>query len=232
MSSETEPVIPDHIRAAIHAGHVGRIVIFCDRCNLQDEADYTGETKEVRLAAARKHLTEKGWRCDVNGDLCPACATAPAEREQEAPAPQISDGQCVLRTQAPTKPDDPRYDVRAAMEAAIPPFSFEQSTSQIVELVMQAAERVMAQYDQHLDDLNNYYTDGIEQGIAECERRSASCEAEVRRKVAGDIEALDREPFLTKVRDEPPLLVEPDERTVRGYRSALRDAARIARGES
>ena len=74
----SSPVIPEHIRAAIHAGHVALVVVFCDRCGVEDEGDYTGETKEVRLAAARRHLGEQGWLCNADGDLCPACRP-PAE---------------------------------------------------------------------------------------------------------------------------------------------------------
>lgn len=76
----SSPVIPEHIRAAIHAGHVALVVVFCDRCGVEDEGDYTGETKEVRLAAARRHLGGQGWLCNADGDLCPNCrpATGPA----------------------------------------------------------------------------------------------------------------------------------------------------------
>lgn len=68
-------VVPEHIRAAIHAGHVGQVVIFCDGCGVEEEGDYTGETREDRFAAARRHLAEaKGWGIVPGGDWCPACA--------------------------------------------------------------------------------------------------------------------------------------------------------------
>jgi hypothetical protein len=71
----TEPIVPDHIRAAIHAGHVGQVVIFCDECGTEECADYTGETREVRFAVARRHLAEsKGWAIADAYDLCPRCA--------------------------------------------------------------------------------------------------------------------------------------------------------------
>lgn len=69
------PVVPDHIRSAIHAGHVGQVVIFCDGCGIEEEGDYTGETRDIRFAAARKHLMDdEGWTCSAELDLCPACA--------------------------------------------------------------------------------------------------------------------------------------------------------------
>lgn len=68
--------IPDHIRAAIHAGHVGEVVIFCDnQCGREFSADFTGETQEVRFAAARKHLADtQGWKITDGQDLCPVCS--------------------------------------------------------------------------------------------------------------------------------------------------------------
>jgi hypothetical protein len=77
----TGSVVPDHIRAAIHAGHVGQVVIFCDGCGVEEVGDYTGATREIRFEAARRHLTEtKSWHSD-NEDLCPDClAVARADR--------------------------------------------------------------------------------------------------------------------------------------------------------
>lgn len=75
------PVIPDDIRAAIHAGHVGQVTIFCDECGFEDTADYTGETREDRFEAARRHLAAvTGWTIDDDEDLCPACSTAEAHK--------------------------------------------------------------------------------------------------------------------------------------------------------
>lgn len=71
----TGPAVPDHIAAAIAAGHVREVVIFCDVCGVQDRADYTGATSEVRIVAARQKLSENaGWSVTANADLCPACA--------------------------------------------------------------------------------------------------------------------------------------------------------------
>lgn len=71
--TETGSVVPDHIRAAIHAGHIGQVVIFCDGCGDEEEGDYIGETREDRFAAARRYLAKtKGW--DIGDyDLCPTC---------------------------------------------------------------------------------------------------------------------------------------------------------------
>lgn len=70
----TGSVVPDHIRAAIHAGHVGQVTIYCDACGVEETGDYTGETREVRFEAARWYLAEtKGWRIEPSYDGCPAC---------------------------------------------------------------------------------------------------------------------------------------------------------------
>lgn len=67
-------LVPDHIRAAIHAGHVGQVTIYCDECGIEDTADYTGETREIRFAVARQHLAQtKGWDIGDAYDLCPRC---------------------------------------------------------------------------------------------------------------------------------------------------------------
>jgi hypothetical protein len=72
----TSPV-PDDIRAAIHAGHVGQVCIYCDRCGTTEEMDCVGKTREDRFAAARGHLVEvKGWHCDPATDLCPDCKSS------------------------------------------------------------------------------------------------------------------------------------------------------------
>lgn len=64
-------LVPDHIRAAIHAGHIGQVVIFCDRCGVEARGDYTGETREIRFAAARRNLAETGWHIGSAYDGCP-----------------------------------------------------------------------------------------------------------------------------------------------------------------
>lgn len=69
----TDPVIPDHVRAAIHAGNVANVVIFCDVCNVEHRVDCIGETPNERIAAARHHLaTTAGWSIGTF-DLCPDC---------------------------------------------------------------------------------------------------------------------------------------------------------------
>jgi hypothetical protein len=70
----TGPIVPEHIRAAIHAGHVTLVVLFCDRCGLERRGDYIGVTTEDRLAAARAHAAEvAGWQIGQE-DVCPVCA--------------------------------------------------------------------------------------------------------------------------------------------------------------
>lgn len=69
-------VVSDDIRAAIHAGHIGQVTIFCDICGVEETGDYTGETKTIRFAAARRYLArEKGWSTEGD-DLCPTCTAA------------------------------------------------------------------------------------------------------------------------------------------------------------
>jgi hypothetical protein len=76
----TESAVPPHIRAAIAAGHVGQVTIFCDNCGYEETADYTGETKEIRFEAAREYLAEhKGWTVTADADLCPGVCAEPAE---------------------------------------------------------------------------------------------------------------------------------------------------------
>jgi hypothetical protein len=72
--NEGSPV-PDAIWEAIYAGHVASVVVFCDECGTEVRGDYTGETKEVRLATARQHLADtQGWRIEDNFDQCRKCA--------------------------------------------------------------------------------------------------------------------------------------------------------------
>ena len=87
------PVVPDHIRSAILAGHVGRVVIFCDGCGIEEEGDYTGESREVRFTAARGSLAEnKGWEITATTDLCRDCddalagAAGPPDQDRDTAA--------------------------------------------------------------------------------------------------------------------------------------------------
>lgn len=68
-----DPIVPD-IRDAIHAGHIGEVVVFCDGgCGTEHRAYYTGETKENRIATARRYLAaQEGWNIGEL-DLCPNC---------------------------------------------------------------------------------------------------------------------------------------------------------------
>ncbi|WP_033338877.1 hypothetical protein [Catenuloplanes japonicus] len=71
--------LTDDMRAAIDAGHVAQVVVFCDGCGVEHRADYTGADKHTRFAAARQHLADNE-RWDTSGtlDLCPACKAVPA----------------------------------------------------------------------------------------------------------------------------------------------------------
>lgn len=57
------------------------VVVYCDRCGVEHEADYIGESWQVRLATARAWLVEnEGWTCDEAGDYCTCSAvSAPIE---------------------------------------------------------------------------------------------------------------------------------------------------------
>jgi hypothetical protein len=69
--------VPDDIRAAIHAGHVGQTSIYCDECGTTETMDCVGEYRQERFDAARQHLiVTKGWQCNEDADLCPTCAAA------------------------------------------------------------------------------------------------------------------------------------------------------------
>jgi uncharacterized protein YcbX len=71
----TDSVVPDHVLAAIRAGDVALVVVFCDRCGVEHRADYTGATSQGRITAARQHLAdEAGWLIRPGRDLCVDCA--------------------------------------------------------------------------------------------------------------------------------------------------------------
>lgn len=103
-NTPTAPIVPDHVRAAIHAGHVAQVVIFCDYCGVEHRADYIGETHEDRFAAARAYLAaERDWEITALTDLCPDCK-APDVLTAE-PGPEVNsiwdkDGDEWVRTAA------------------------------------------------------------------------------------------------------------------------------------
>lgn len=79
--------IPDHVRAAIHAGHVAEVVIFCDICGHTYHGDHIGATRDARFAAARATLAARGWTITPHEDRCPDCPPAtgaPADVVQDA----------------------------------------------------------------------------------------------------------------------------------------------------
>jgi hypothetical protein len=62
----------NHVRAAVHAGRVGRVTIFCDECGREETGDYMGATERSRFEAARRHLAEaEGGGITDLYDLCP-----------------------------------------------------------------------------------------------------------------------------------------------------------------
>lgn len=67
----TGSAIPEDVRAAIHAGHVAQVVIFCDDCGIEHRGDYIGASREERFAAARVYLATQEWRISETEDLCP-----------------------------------------------------------------------------------------------------------------------------------------------------------------
>jgi hypothetical protein len=77
-----EPVsdeLLEQIRRSVHAGHIGQVSIYCDRCGFTESMDCIGETREDRFTVARLHLSEQGWltMLDAEGeadeDVCPPC---------------------------------------------------------------------------------------------------------------------------------------------------------------
>lgn len=71
----TTSAIPDDVHAAINAGHIGQVGIYCDECGVTVEMDCVGATKADRFAAARQHLADNaGWKISDDEDLCPVCA--------------------------------------------------------------------------------------------------------------------------------------------------------------
>jgi hypothetical protein len=66
--------LPPGVLDMIRSGHVAQVTVFCDWCGLEYTADYVGEIREVRIAAARADLIPYGWVITPDNDLCPTCA--------------------------------------------------------------------------------------------------------------------------------------------------------------
>ena len=85
----TEPLTPERISAILRDPdsrvYPSLIVVFCDRCGVEDRHDYLvheDDSSSTRLGYARAHLVKnEGWTCDGRGDFCPPCA--PVETEDE-----------------------------------------------------------------------------------------------------------------------------------------------------
>lgn len=60
-----------------------QVGIYCDDCGINDVRDYLvsdEDGQKARFEYARAALRREGWKCDMNGDLCPDCAEpAPAQ---------------------------------------------------------------------------------------------------------------------------------------------------------
>jgi hypothetical protein len=76
-----KPLTPEVVNAIVRDPNCplypSQIGVFCDRCGTEVLADYmvsSEQTKSERLEVAREHLRGRGWRCDEDGDICPACS--------------------------------------------------------------------------------------------------------------------------------------------------------------
>lgn len=65
---------PEQVRAALNAGHVRYMVVFCDSCGTELAADLIVRDKAEGLRAIRAYaVREHGWTSTPRADLCPAC---------------------------------------------------------------------------------------------------------------------------------------------------------------
>lgn len=55
------------------------IVVFCDTCGGEAQADMLASYAEQAFAGLRAICNDNGWLCTDNGDWCPNCAQAVAE---------------------------------------------------------------------------------------------------------------------------------------------------------
>lgn len=52
------------------------VVVFCDRCGGEAEADMLASYREQAFAGLRAICNDNGWLCTDRGDWCPNCAPA------------------------------------------------------------------------------------------------------------------------------------------------------------
>lgn len=53
-----------------------QVVVFCDRCGVEAEADMLASYREQAFAGLRVICNENGWLCTERGDWCPNCGPA------------------------------------------------------------------------------------------------------------------------------------------------------------
>lgn len=76
------------------APYPSQITIFCDDCSTEHTGDYlvpADATKAGRLGVARAHLRTLGWICNLIGDYCPGCVTAPTRHAIAEHSPVLAD---------------------------------------------------------------------------------------------------------------------------------------------
>ena len=65
----------EQIHAALDAGTLSQVVIYCDVCGFEMASDFIGDTSQERFAAARAYLrANRGWAGDAGQDTCTFCA--------------------------------------------------------------------------------------------------------------------------------------------------------------
>lgn len=65
----------DQVSAALEAGTLAQVVVFCDYCGIEMETEMIGDSTAERIEGAQKWLrANRGWT-EVDGhDRCPFCA--------------------------------------------------------------------------------------------------------------------------------------------------------------
>lgn len=64
----------DQVFAALEAGHLAPVVVFCDYCGIEMETEMIGDTSAERIEGAQQWLrSNRGW-AEVDGhDQCMVC---------------------------------------------------------------------------------------------------------------------------------------------------------------
>lgn len=78
---------PEQVRAALNAGHVRYMVVFCDSCFTELAADLIVRDQAEGLRAIRAYaVREHGWTSTPQQDLCPACRASKPTPSAKLPA--------------------------------------------------------------------------------------------------------------------------------------------------